>query len=190
MVPRGGKKLASEVNELAQGAGADPAIADQWVTGWSPAPSDRMRWAKFWTRVDAPSDFQCWNWKGHKNDAGYGRFELRPAHRIAYEMLCEPIPEGMIIRHRCDNPACVNPRHLEPGTHKQNMEDCVTRGRIASGSRAGRRRLTDEQADYVRRNPDGLTLSQIATKFGIAVSTASYIRSGRSWKYLRPGATP
>jgi len=78
----------------------------------------------------------CWEWKGKRNEHGYGIFfavrlglDGVRAHRVVYEHLVEPIPEGMVLRHRCDNPPCVNPEHLVPGTHAENMADMVERGR-------------------------------------------------------------
>lgn len=79
---------------------------------------------RFWEKVDKTDT--CWVWTGAK-DKGYGRFGVAAgnvvgAHRVAYELLVGPIPQGMEIDHRCHNPACVNPSHLRPATHKQNLE--------------------------------------------------------------------
>jgi hypothetical protein len=52
------------------------------------------------------------------------------AHRVAWEMFNGPIADGLIVRHKCDNPNCVNPKHLEVGTQKQNMMDASARGRL------------------------------------------------------------
>lgn len=78
----------------------------------------------------------CWEWGGKRNDSGYGivnalRHGLQGAraHRVMYELHVGPVPEGEEIRHKCDNPPCVNPDHLEPGTHLMNMDDMTTRGR-------------------------------------------------------------
>ena len=78
----------------------------------------------------------CWEWGGKRNGEGYGivyalRHGLRGAraHRVMYELHVGPIPEGEEIRHKCDNPPCVNPDHLEPGTHLMNMDDMTMRGR-------------------------------------------------------------
>lgn len=139
--------------------------------------------AHFWTKVRAPSDFQCWEWQGRSNRAGYGRFVGKMAHRFAYTFFNGPIPEGLIVRHRCDNPKCCNPAHLEVGTHQDNSDDKVKRGRASVGAKHGRTRLTLDQAIYIRTNPDKKTLAVLAKEFGIAESTASYVRSGRSWKY-------
>lgn len=78
----------------------------------------------------------CWEWNGKRNDQGYGLFSARRlgfegarAHRVMYEHLVEQIPDGLEMRHSCDNPPCVNPEHLSPGTHAQNMADIIERGR-------------------------------------------------------------
>ncbi len=108
------------------------------------------------------------------------------AHRIAYELASGPIPEGLILRHSCDNSLCCNPRHLTPGTFADNSRDCVERGRIAHGEKHGRAKINTEQALYIRRNPDKLKGVELASRFGISESTVSYIRSGspKTWKYL------
>lgn len=78
----------------------------------------------------------CWEWSGKRNDAGYGLFTAKKhgylnarAHRAMWEFTNGPIPEGLLIRHRCDNPPCVNPDHLEPGTTADNSTDMVERNR-------------------------------------------------------------
>ena len=85
--------------------------------------------ATFWARVDASGD--CWVWTGAKNRQGYGSQRLdgkRPgAHRVVYEALVGPIPEGLELDHLCRNPSCVNPDHLEPVTHQENMRRGLSR---------------------------------------------------------------
>jgi hypothetical protein len=148
--------------------------------------------AMFWSRVEAKELFQCWEWKGAKIPKGYGRLmvggQRKMAHRVAYEFFHGAIPEDLLLRHTCDNPACCNPNHLVPGNNQDNMDDMVSRERSMRGSKNAKTKLTDEEALYIRRNPDKLTINALAAKFGIAKSTVSYIRSGRSWKYLVAGA--
>jgi hypothetical protein len=78
---------------------------------------------RFWQRVDASGD--CWVWLGGLNDGGYGRFYLdrkcHPAHRFAWTVLVGPIADGLVIDHLCRNRVCVNPDHLEPVTHRENI---------------------------------------------------------------------
>lgn len=77
----------------------------------------------------------CWEWVGAKNEAGYGQiYSGYPgrrlyAHRVAWEMANKPIPAGMQVRHRCDNPRCVRPSHLELGTDAENRRDMAARNR-------------------------------------------------------------
>ena len=138
--------------------------------------------AKFWSRVDARTDFQCWPWRGRSNGRGYGRTVKGMAHRIAYELVNGDIPAGAVLRHRCDNPACCNPAHLIPGAPADNSRDAVERGRTSMGGLNGRTKLTSEDVETIRANVEGLTLKALAARYGMAQSSIHYIRSGRSWK--------
>jgi hypothetical protein len=80
-----------------------------------------------------PEIGECWEWKCGKSPAGYGCFyfsgQNRPAHRVAFEIENHTIPEGMFACHKCDNPSCVNPRHIFIGTQKDNIDDMRAKGR-------------------------------------------------------------
>lgn len=75
--------------------------------------------------VDHGYRTQCWDWLGACDAAGYGRITVDGkscyAHRVAYEALVGPIPENLTIDHRCENRKCVNPEHLVPATHRENI---------------------------------------------------------------------
>jgi hypothetical protein len=82
---------------------------------------------RFLAKVDMTGD--CWTWQSAKNRKGYGEFFLSHnkvrkkiyAHRYAYELLVDPIPDGLVIDHLCRNPSCVRPSHLEPVTTRENV---------------------------------------------------------------------
>ena len=86
---------------------------------------------RFWEKAQYSPG--CWEWMRHKTTRGYGTFWMNNtnhrASRVAYELSLGPIPEGMVVRHKCDNPPCVNPDHLEAGTQLDNVRDRDERGR-------------------------------------------------------------
>jgi hypothetical protein len=83
--------------------------------------------ARFWPKVR--KDRGCWVWTGATTTTGYGRLSGQPAHRLSWEIHHGPIPAGLFVCHRCDNPGCVRPDHLFLGTHEANMADMVAKGR-------------------------------------------------------------
>ena len=80
---------------------------------------------KFLRGFSAGEGGECWEWTGGKDRDGYGQFthagHSYRAHRVAYERRVGEIPEGLVIDHRCKNPACCNPEHLEPVTNRTNI---------------------------------------------------------------------
>lgn len=106
-----------------------------------PRPAiDRLR-QKYVVR-DAGHDTQCWMWTASTNALGYGKFGIRggwkPSHRVSYELHVGPVPDGLELDHLCRNPRCVNPDHLEPVTHAEN----VRRGDARNNGQRYRERRT------------------------------------------------
>lgn len=123
----------------------------------------------------------CIEAPGAKTAKGYGRVGNRRAHRVAYEEAFGPVPEGLCVRHRCDNPGCVNPEHLEVGTVADNNRDTRIRGRHRAprGEAHGQAKL--RTADVARIRASRETGATLARTYGVAQSTISEIRSGK-WR--------
>ena len=136
----------------------------------------------------------CFEWQMSRKEKGYGQAGGgRRAHRIAWERAYGPIPEGMQVLHRCDNPPCVNPEHLFLGTNADNRADSVMKDRPARGERVRSARLTAEDVLAIRhlywltRSSLGRPSQQeIADVFGVARTTVQAVVEGRTWRHLCP----
>ncbi|MCG7598892.1 hypothetical protein MHM84_03775 [Halomonas sp. McH1-25] len=134
----------------------------------------------------------CVEWFGNINNNGYGRIcikrQVQLAHRVSYchhnNVNIRDI-EHLVIRHRCDNPLCINPEHLEPGTRTDNARDRVERGRGHRGERTGGSLLReDEVRDIRKRAANGESQSSIAKLYGVTSSAIHYIVSRKNWAWL------
>lgn len=94
----------------------------------------RDQLVRFWPKVNKEASGGCWEWTAAKMPMGYGRFDGKLAHRLAYELLVGPIPDGLVIDHLCRNKSCVNPGHLEPVQQGVNL----LRGETVNATAAGR----------------------------------------------------
>lgn len=91
---------------------------------------------RFWMRVDKSGE--CWTWTAARGDHGYGSFtdddgRSVSAHRFSHQLHYGPIPKGLVVCHKCDNPPCVRPDHLFLGTQADNVRDMQAKGRAVSG---------------------------------------------------------
>jgi hypothetical protein len=143
---------------------------------------------RFWRRVEKSE--ACWRWTGPvRGNNGYGAFHYlgRPisAHQFSWALHCGPVPAGLCVLHRCDNPVCVNPAHLFLGTHADNMADRDAKGRLAHGERVGCSKLTDALVREMRRlRADGATETELALRFNVARSTAHRVVTGELWPHV------
>jgi len=130
-------------------------------------------------KVEYDPNGGCWLSLYSPDRHGYGRFKLGQrcvsVHRVAYQTLVGPVPEGMHVLHLCDVRACINPNHLFLGTHKDNMADRTAKGRDGRVA-GGHHKLTPSQIEEAMRLRMGGIMSRgaIAKKFGVNGSTIRY----------------
>ncbi len=128
----------------------------------------------------------CIRFTGHLDGEGYGGIMVARvkymAHRLSYSLNNGPIPDGYVVRHKCDNPSCINPEHLEVGTQADNIADKVSRGRQARGSGAGRAILTEESVREIRSSP--LKVSELSTLYGVSVVSIRNVLRRKTWQHV------
>jgi hypothetical protein len=143
--------------------------------------------SRFWAKVNKSGD--CWIWESHINYAGYGKFMLnrisQSAHRVAWELTNGPIPEGLCICHKCDNPPCVNPEHLFLGTHADNAADRVAKGRGIGcpGELNPKAKVSKKDVEDIRRRcASGESRQSVASLYGITAGQVRNITTGKAWR--------
>ena len=150
------------------------------------------------TRYIVDGSTGCWIWTGGIGQDGYGKLKRHGktvrAHRVFYEHFVGVIPQGLVIMHSCDNPLCVNPKHLSPGTHLENELDKDLKGRrspspsishphlMPRGEASGTSVLTEVQVKNILSETD--TAKVVAEKYGVSKSTILSIRSGKTWTHI------
>ncbi len=139
-------------------------------------------------RISRTASEQCWEWTGRRDRKGYGRFNValnvtKFAHRLAWEIEFGPIPVGLCVLHRCDNPPCCNPAHLFLGTVADNNADMRSKGRQAVHERHHAARLTMDKAETARtRHAAGESCADLAREFGIHWTTMKEALAGLTWR--------
>lgn len=152
---------------------------------------------RFWEKVRKGKPNECWSWTASLNSTGYGQINLggrgRPerAHRVSWMLHFGPIPKRKCVLHRCDNRACVNPKHLFLGTRAENSADMKRKGRGSNGGGVGEGSnhhiLTEAQVLEIRRlraSSPRPTLKALAKRYGVDLTTIWSAANGKNWKHL------
>lgn len=158
----------------------------------------------FFTKVGEPTTFGCTEWVACRNRQGYGEVtiegRLYKAHRVSWRIHKGPVPQDMLVLHKCDNPPCVNPDHLFLGTHADNAIDCKIKGRSPDNSGEkhylwGKKHSNPATSDTVpsskiksknipdiiKRLANGETQASVAKSYEVRQSAIAAIASGRSY---------
>jgi hypothetical protein len=153
---------------------------------------------RFWSMVDRREPNECWPWKGprypsyipkgkRKRREGYARFYVNrdgvchslKAHRVAMFLTTGKDPGQKFGCHSCDNVICCNGAHLFPGTHRENMDDCIAKGRIAKGDEAGPRKWRESRPRGESNHFHKLTQEQVALLLTVARDAIDAVLGGR-----------
>lgn len=140
----------------------------------------------------------CWSWKGSIAHGGYPvmtcRRQIGPdrGHRASWIIHFGPIPEGLYICHKCDNPICTNPGHLWLGTQKENNDDKIRKCRQANnipphkrGSENGSARLSEDQVKEIKiLIKQGQSCYSLGKQFGVSKTTIQRIKTGKNWSHI------
>lgn len=155
---------------------------------------------RFWSKVDKSGGPEaCWPWTASCDKRNrYGKFwqdgGMRPAHIVAYEEAHGPVPQGMKVLHRCDNPPCCNQLHLFTGTQADNVADMDAKGRRnpTKGSAHHKAKLTEAQVSEIRKRyvPHCPVNGQaaMAREFNVARNTIIRAMNGENWQHVEEGS--
>ena len=132
----------------------------------------------------------CWEWAKTKNRQGYGEVWISksgeqkkwPAHRASWTVFRGPIPDGMFVCHKCDNPPCINPDHLFIGTQADNVADSTRKKRRAYGTRNVNAKLSRDAVEKIRS--DTRSQRKIAKDYGVSQVQICNIKNGKVWVKL------
>ena len=149
---------------------------------------------RFWRFVEKSDG--CWMWVGgSRTKRGYGMIQAGGsgsphvlAHRLSYQIHHGYIPDGFVVMHKCDNPACVNPAHLSAGTQSENILDSFRKGRkvcvppIHRGEAQHLSVLTASVVALIRSSDQ--SIRALAQQLGVSESTVGRVRRRQTWNHI------
>lgn len=147
------------------------SILDQFNARWTPEPFSG-----------------CHLWIGSGTYHGYGLLLGKRAHRLSWELFRGPIPDGLLVCHKCDTRPCVNPEHLFLGTSKDNAHDKMRKGRWRRGDRpqgesSAQAKLKEIDALFILTSSE--SSRDLATRFQVCKETINNIKGRRTWRHLQ-----
>jgi len=149
---------------------------------------------RFWSKVQKMNEHDggCWIWLGYQTDRMYGQFyyyengKQITVQATAYSWFLyagRPVPNGLLVCHKCDHPYCVNPHHLFLGTNQDNMQDMIDKERQCKGEDCHSSKLTKELVQEIRLlSARGLSNRQLGKQFGVSHTNIGCILRGEIWK--------
>jgi len=139
-----------------------------------------------WLNPYVKQEKDCWIWIGSISQDGYARvFSVKHTQgktQKVTRIIMSPIPQGLVVRHKCKNRSCINPEHLELGTVLENVQDRYRDNTHQRGVKNKRAKLNEEAVLDIRNGSN--SLSQLMLKYGISKPQIHSIRRGKSWKHL------
>lgn len=145
---------------------------------------------RLWSKVHKHPGDGCWEWTAANDGRGYGHINvggvILKAYRVAYELENGPIPSGVEICHKCDNPKCVRPSHLFEGTHRENMIDGAIKGRMNPGEKNGMAKLKDEEVIEIAKciASGSVPFDVLAEKHNVSRTCITDIAKRRRWSRI------
>jgi len=151
---------------------------------------------RFWAKVKKGNPDECWTWMGGMSNNGYGTYgishtenrsaQIRP-HRISHYLATGVFSELVDVCHRCDNPICVNPSHLFPGTQEDNILDMVKKNRHIKGEKSPRSKLTEKDVRSIRAAyaTGNYSHADLALIYKVCRVSIRMVVIGRSWKHVK-----
>jgi hypothetical protein len=145
---------------------------------------------RFWKKVRKAET--CWFWTAATKANGYGTIGrggrgkgMEYAHRVSWEIHNGPVPKGLMVLHKCDVRACVNPDHLFLGTCDDNLKDCAAKGRMHPGEKNAGHKLKEQDVRLVRQlAASGIVHRLIAQAFGISRGQVGRIVDRTKWRHV------
>lgn len=143
---------------------------------------------RLWAKTNKGEPNECWEWQGTRHPKGHGQIGrgrrqdgLAYTHVVAWEVTYGPVPSGTYVCHRCDNPPCVNPRHLFLGTPADNTRDMIKKQRHSFGERHASKLTEDDVIKIRRLLAEGMTQQAVADRFSVSRSMIGHVGKFNRW---------